>query len=527
LITKKFATTTETYTEKRDIPKQDISRTDINQISSPRPVNSEEISIVNGMLLNDQYQDPFSFYDEVVSTELDLPPTTEISKNSPVEKFMSTKVGKERYNEKEKNFVNNKLDHLYDTNAEKEDKIYSEILQHFEQHGESPYFAYYDVPGISFGSRTQSKNKGHQTSSKNPYIKDSSPLISYLHELSILSGEDYIDDGSAGFESRSFNDTTLCFCCNGQLKDGIPGRADPSHYFQTIDDYSSIPHYSTNTNKSRKRRAIRITDPLKSRLIYENLGMLRNSLNCQNQEPIIVKLPNLPHPELHINPRTRLSFDKHKVKNGDRLNHREEKNDIYYVPTKIKSNRQLKDRIRHSFYKTTSKPLPRVYTQTILPKEKYKSSHRGYYDPTKLSFTFSTPSSVARRFLNHRDKDIVTKVPFLHNGGANDKSHQKPYNNIHIVGKSTNNFEARTINYDYSLNDVFDINNYAIPASTSISSTLPSLSVSDVPTTKKTTSFIHEDASITTTSSLDESSKAKTSRIIDPLGLSIFRLLRG
>ena len=141
------------------------------------------------------------------------------------------------------------------------------------------------------------------------------------------------------------------------------------------------------------------------------------------------------------------------------MNHRDEKKDIYYVPTKRKSARYMKLQNPNTGLEYSSSNISPIITNEATPeKAKYKTKNQGYYDPKKLSFTFTTPSSIARRYLRYRDKDIVTKKSFLSNKSDNYKSIVKPYKNS-VTKYTKDNVESRAISDDYySVIDVIECN---------------------------------------------------------------------
>lgn len=535
-LARRYTTTTQSYSDFDN----NIDRKDVNNGNSKISDSDENISLVNGLLINNQIADPFDLYDDVVSKEYDVPsyekevshdykpPTTESSKTFEFEKVLYANPGYETHkntHEKSVTIINDKLDQYQVNDVKKEGDFYKELLKLYEQDRTAAYRPTSVTSSSSFGTRTRFE-EDKTTTNKTPFTKDSKPFIDYLQRLSILSGEDYYDDGKMEIDLNSSNETTLCFCCRG-------------HFSNDIYDTSNAAGNAYGANqllftkkRSRQKRAIKIPDPLKSKLVYENMDILEQSLDCHHQEPIIVKISSRYLDKNH--PISRLSFNSNNDDAGRRrnMNHRDEKKDIYYVPTKRKSGRYSKSQNRKiGLQYSSSNVSPIITNEAKLEKGKSKTKNKGYYDPKQLSFTFTTPSSIARRYLRYRDKDIVAKKSFSVNESDNYRSIVKPYKDS-VTKYTKDNVESRAINNDYyNVIDVYNNNeDIVVPSTTLANNSLPpslsSLSIIENSMHKETTPYNSNSTPKSTQSPASTQSTRKTS-LIDPLGLSIFRLLRG
>ena len=542
-LTRRYTSTTQSYS---DLNSNKIDRMDGNQDSTNTPKTDDNLSLVNGLLINNQIVDPFDLYDDVVSKEYDVPShdknkfniataaTTESNQIFEFEKIKYPKPGYETHKNTHENtiaIVNDKIDQLKVEVGDKQGDVYKEFLNLYEQDRTR---ANYRPTSIStnyppIGTHNQFQEEHLPTTQSEPFTKDSKPFINYLQRLSILSGEDYYDDGKTEIDLDSSNDTTLCFCCRKHLNNDID-ISDISRNIETnIYRYNRLPLMK---KRGREKRAIRIPDPLKSKLIYENIDILEHSLDCHNQEPIIVKISSRYLDKNH--PISRLTFNRNSIDTETKkrnFNHRDEKKDIYYVPTKRKSGRYLKPQSRKiGLQYSSSSKSPNINAGQNQEKGKQISRNKSYYDPKKLSFTFTTPSSIARRYLKYRDKNIVTENSISEEESVSLDSTVKPYK--HSVSNYDDTIESRLINDDY--HDIIEVQKN--DKSTVLSSTtamhnlkpksLPILSNIKRSMHKKTPTFLFESTQSPTHVSANVQPTRKTFHI-DPLGLPIFRLIRG
>ena len=537
-LTRRYTSTTQSYS---DLNNNNIDRMDGNQDNSNTPKTDDNISLVNGLLINNQIADPFDLYDDVVSKEYELPSphkskfdigtatTTESNQFFEFEKIKYPRPGYETHKNTHENtiaIVNDKIDQLKVEAGDKEGDVYKEFLNLYEQDRTR---ANYRPTSIStnyppIGTHNQFQDEQLPTTQSVPFTQDSKPFINYLQRLSILSGEDYYDDGKTEIDLDSSNDTTICFCCRKHLSNDI----DITRNTETnIYRYNRLPLMN---KRGREKRAIRIPDPLKSKLIYENIDVLEQSLDCHNQEPIIVKISSRYLDKNH--PISRLTFNRNNIDKETKkrnLNHREEKKDIYYVPAKRKSGRYLKPQSRKISLQYPSSISPNINAGQNLEKGKPKPKNKSYYDPKKLSFTFTTPSSIARRYLKYRDKDIVTQNSIFEKESVSSDSIVKPYK--HSVSKY-DTIESRLINDDY--HDIKEVQkndkSTVLPSSTAMHNSrpqsLPILSNIKKSMHKKVSTFLSESTQSPTHVRANVQPTRKTFHI-DPLGLPIFRLIRG
>ena len=549
-LTRRYTTTTQAYS---DFKNSEIDRMDGNQDHSRIPVSDENISLFNGLSVNNQIADPFDLYDDVVSKEYEVPtiedraptrfptknsdnhrtPTTEPTKFFEFEKITYPKPGYETHkntHEESIAIINDKIDKFQVEGPERPDNFYKELLHLYEQDRTRPNHRLTSTKSSDTTVAQQHLEDKKFTIQGTPFTKDSKPFIDYLQRLSILSGEDYYDDGKTEIDLDSENETTLCFCCSKHFKKDYHDRRN------TEEDSYHFNRFPLVKKRSREKRAIRIPDPLKSKLVYENIDILEQSLDCHHQEPIIVKISSRYLDKNH--PISRLSFNRGsniedtKKRN---LNHREEKKDIYYVPTKRKSGRYLKPQTHKiGLQYSSSQMSPTITFSENHEKGPHEHIDKSYYDPKKLSFTFTTPSSIARRYLRYRDKDIVTQKSSSVNERDNSKSFMTPYKDS--VTQITNyKLESRLINDDYHNNiynlDLYDDNKDTVSPSTKEMNNLSSPSLTGLSNIKKskykgTTVLNYATTQSPTEVTTNKQSTRKELRI-DPLGLSIFRLLRG
>ena len=143
------------------------------------------------------------------------------------------------------------------------------------------------------------------------------------------------------------------------------------------------------------------------------------------------------------------------------------------MPTKRKSGRYLKPQSRKIGLQYPSSSIsPNMNAGQNKEKGKQKSKNESYYDPKKLSFTFTTPSSIARRYLKYRDKDIVTENSISEKEIVSLDSIVKPYK--HSVSKY-DTIESRLINDDY--HDIIEVQkndeSTVLPSSTAMHNLRP------------------------------------------------------
>ena len=403
-ITKKASAATEPSVFIHEVDTTSTKKRDMD--NSPFPVRrrNDDLSIRNKFFANKQFEDPYVLYNEVVSKEYDLPSEEEETSWHPNSGNFAT--SKNHVDEERLGFTVSKTKPRSDA-GDKTDIANDPLNIHNQYGAKSPPNLNFDFTEHDFGSRIDlQKHKKNQRNGFNPYIKDSKPFINYLQDLSFLSEGEYFDDGISNEDFlNGKDDTTLCFCC---------GNDEDEKYAATtnVPTLYHIPQpLKKNEKHRRNKRAIRILDPLKSRMVYENMDLIKESLDCQNQDPIIVKLSNLHHQEYSATTVKKFDpdIDPHQQ---NQEHHREDRTDIYYVPTTTRNSLHT-PKIKYGNIEKIYTNVPAVTKSTVLPNSKFGSKSRGYYDPKRLSFIFSTPSPLTRRYLSYRDKDIITKVPFI------------------------------------------------------------------------------------------------------------------
>ena len=153
--------------------------------------------------------------------------------------------------------------------------------------------------------------------------------------------------------THSSDQDVLCFCCEG------------------------------DSAKRRHKRAITVSDPNHSRILLQRYNDVAKSIDCTNQEPIRVHLTAAAIASSGKKPRGRSRSENHK-------NHASAAASVeksYYV-----SRPQNATTLLETFKKGKAlapSPSPLVQQQ--------------YYDPSKLSYVFTTPSTLRKRFIKDRE----------------------------------------------------------------------------------------------------------------------------
>ena len=433
-ITKKASAATEPSVFIHDVDITNNKKGDMDNSRFPVKRRNDNLPIRNNFFVNKQFEDPYILYNEVVesSKEYDLPSEKEETSWHPNPGDFET--SKDHVDEKELGFRVLKTTPRPEA-GDNSDNTNDHLNIHNQYGGKSPPNLNFDFTEYDFGSRIDlPKHKKSQQNVFKPYIKDSKPFINYLQDLSFLSEGEYFDEGINNDDFlNGKDDTTLCFCC---------GNDEDEKYAATtnVPTLYHIPQPLKKSEKHRRnKRAIRILDPLKSRMVYENMDLIKESLDCQNQDPIVVKLSNLHHHNQEYSATSAKKFDpdidQHR---RNQEHHREDRTDIYYVPTTTRNSLHT-PKIKYGNIEKVYTNVPAATRSTVLPNSKFRSKSRGYYDPKRLSFVFSTPSPLTRRYLSYRDKDIITKVPFINknvvSNEINKEASTTPMQNI-ATGKS-------------------------------------------------------------------------------------------
>ena len=158
-----------------------------------------------------------------------------------------------------------------------------------------------------------------------------------------------------------------------------------------------------------------------------------------------------------------------------------------------------------------------------VPQVKVKSGSESYYDHTKLSFVFPTPTALKKRYLDHGDTNNLTDYASITNY-HNHITNEKPNKPLKSQNKTTLEIPYRPKD-NYSLRDINNGERTTVhtPANINESHSFLTSASTDSPTNTITTS---QSVSVNKAIKPTTVNNSSTQRIY-PLEASIFRLLRG